>query len=85
MARGRRYRESGPATLGTSLKAQVAVIVTCKVCRHQVTVDLAQHVARHGAGLTLIEWATRLVCSDCGSHDVEFVVAGYRPPSDYWT
>jgi hypothetical protein len=66
--------------LGTSLKAHVALIVTCHACLHQATPDLAEQVARHGADLSLIDWAKRLVCSKCGGREVDFVVAGYSPP-----
>jgi hypothetical protein len=32
--------------------------------------------ARHGAQTTIPNWHKRLVCGQCGSHDVEMVVTG---------
>jgi hypothetical protein len=37
---------------------------------------LGQLVERYGADLPLLEWSTRLVCSACGSREVDFVVSG---------
>ncbi len=77
MASGKRYRESAdPATLGTTLAAHLILIVWCKACRHQVEPDVTEQVERYGAGLPLLEWVERLVCSRCGSRDVDFVVSG---------
>ena len=79
MAIRRRYRESGrPATLGSTLAAHLCLIVWCKACRHQVEPDVAEQVERYGAGLTLPDWAARLVCSRCGGRAVDFVVSGAR-------
>ena len=79
----RRRRESSqyrPATLGSSLRAHVIVIATCRDCRHQAEPDLADQVDHYGADLPLPEWGARLICSACGSRQAEFVVSGYRPP-----
>jgi len=67
-----------PATFGSSLAAAVRLIVSCRGCGHQVEPDLAELVARHGAGLTLPAWAKRLRCSECGSRDTDFAVSGTR-------
>jgi hypothetical protein len=69
---------SGPATLGSTLAANLALIVWCKRCRHRAEPDVAELVERCGAGLSLPEWATRLRCSACGSREVDFVVSGGR-------
>jgi hypothetical protein len=54
MARVKRNRESvGPATLGSTLAAHLTLIVWCKACPHQVEPDIAEQVARYGAGLAL--------------------------------
>jgi hypothetical protein len=72
-----RNRESaGPATLGSTLAAHLRLIVWCKACRHQVEPNVAEQIERYSAGLTLLEWAEWLVCSRCGSHDIDFVVSG---------
>lgn len=74
----KRERTPGPATLGSSLTARVRLIVTCRGCGHQAEPDLAELVARYGAGLPLPEWGRRLVCSRCGGNDVDFVVSGAK-------
>ena len=80
-----RFHYSGrPATLGSSLKARVDLVCTCRDCLHQAAPDLAEQVARHGAEMTVIEWQKRLVCSRCGSRNVDCVVSGYKAPSEYW-
>jgi hypothetical protein len=33
---------------------------------------------RYGAETTVPEWRRRLVCSQCGSHNVDMVVTGER-------
>ena len=77
MATRGRYEESfRPATLGSALAAHLALIVWCKDCRHQVEPDIAEQVERYGAELTLLEWAGRLRCRECGSREVDFVVSG---------
>ena len=40
--------------------------------------DIAGLVERHGAGLTVIEWAARLRCSRCGMRKANFGVTGER-------
>ena len=77
MASRKRNQEStGPATLGSTLAAHLRLIVWCKACRHQAVPDVAQLVERYRADLPLPEWSARLVCSVCGSREVDFVVSG---------
>jgi hypothetical protein len=38
--------------------------------------DHAKVAQRHGADTTVPEWRERLVCSACGSHNVDMVVTG---------
>jgi hypothetical protein len=76
--RGRFGESFKPATLGGTLAAHLALIVWCKECRHQVEPDVSEQFERYGAGLTLLEWAGRLRCGDCGSREVDFVVCGSR-------
>jgi hypothetical protein len=54
----------------------VRLVVVCLACRHQVEPDLADLVARYGAETTAPVWRDRLVCSQCGSRRVDFVVTG---------
>jgi hypothetical protein len=87
MAKGARDRER-VATLGTSLPAGVRLAVTCRACRHQVELhepEIAGQVERLGAGLALLEWGRRLVCSDCSGREIDVVVSGYQPPAADWT
>jgi hypothetical protein len=77
--RGNRYESaSGPATLGTTAKADLLLRTWCKLCQHRVDVDPGEQAARYGSDLSIPEWAARLVCSQCGSRAVDFVVAPRR-------
>jgi hypothetical protein len=71
-----RLRGSDTATLGSTLAAHLRLIVWCKACRHQVEPDVAEQVKRYGADLPLPEWSVRLICSVCGSREIDFVVSG---------
>jgi hypothetical protein len=74
-----------PMTLGNAAKAEVRLIVWCRACSHQVEPDPAEMAARYGAETSVVDWRDRLVCSGCGSRQVEFVVTGTErrriPPS----
>jgi hypothetical protein len=35
-------------------------------------------VARYGAEMTVPDWHTRLICGQCGSRHIDFVVTGER-------
>ena len=67
-----------PATLGSTAAAQARLIVWCRDCRHQVEPDPAEMAERYGAETTVPEWRRRLVCSQCGSRNVDMVVTGAR-------
>jgi hypothetical protein len=73
-----RYEPGSPATLGSTAKAHLRLIVWCKDCRHQVEPDPAEMAERYGAETTVPDWGKQLVCGKCGSHNVGFVVAGTR-------
>jgi hypothetical protein len=49
--------------------------VWCKDCRHWVALDPGEQAGRHGADLPVPDWAQRLAFSQCGSRNVDFVVA----------
>jgi hypothetical protein len=49
------------------------LIVWCKACRHQVEPDPAEMAARYGAETPVPDWRERLVCSKCGSRQVDLV------------
>ena len=56
-----------PMTLGAAAAHAVRLIVWCRDCRHQVEPDPAEHAARYGTNLPVLEWVKRLKCSQCGS------------------
>ena len=56
--------------------ARVRLIVWCKACGHQVEPDVAEMAERYGVETTVSEWRGRLVCSRCGSRNVDMVVTG---------
>jgi len=63
-------------TLGAAAAAQVRLIVWCKACEHQVESDAAEMATRYGADTSVLDWRERLVCSECGGRQVDFVVTG---------
>ena len=65
-----------PMTLGNAAAARVWLIVWCKACRHKVELDPAEQAQRYGAEMPVPEWRERLVCSACGSRNVDMVVTG---------
>jgi DNA-directed RNA polymerase subunit RPC12/RpoP len=65
-------------TLGAAAAAQVRMIVYCKECQHQVEPDPAETVARCGAETSVPDWRERLVCSKCGSREIDMVVTGAK-------
>jgi hypothetical protein len=60
-------------TLGAAAAARVRLIVWCKDCQHQVEPDPAEMAARYGAETPVLDWRERLVCSKCGSRQVDLV------------
>jgi hypothetical protein len=42
---------------------------------HQVDIDPGEEAEQHGADLPVRDWASRLTCSQCGSRQIDFVVA----------
>ena len=67
-----------PMTLGTAAAAGVRLIVWCKECRHQVEPDPIEMAARYGAETAVLDWRERLVCSRCGSRQVDMVLTGTK-------
>jgi hypothetical protein len=63
-----------PPALPQLMRARL--IVWCKACGHQVEPDPAEHARRYGPATVLPDWRKRLVCSACGSHDIDMVVTG---------
>ena len=65
-------------TLGDAAAAQVRLIVWCKECQHQVEPDPAEMAQRYGAEMPVLDWRERLVCSKCGSGEIDMVVTGTK-------
>ena len=63
-------------TLGNEAAARVRLIVWCKDCGHQVEPDPTEMAAWYGAETPVIDWRERLVCSQCGSRQIDMVVTG---------
>jgi hypothetical protein len=67
-----------PMTLGNAAAAGVRLIVWCKDCRHQVEPDAAEMAVRYGGETAVPDWRQRLVCSKCGSREIDMVVTGTK-------
>lgn len=65
-------------TLGGAAAAGIRIIVWCKACQHQIESDPAELAERHGVGVAVLDWRDRLVCSRCGSRDIDMVMTGER-------
>ena len=76
---GRSKSQPGPPmTLGSVTAASVRLIVWCKTCQRQVEPDPAEQAQLHGAETSVLDWRARLVCSRCGSREVDMVLTGAR-------
>ena len=60
-------------TLGNAPAARVRLILWCKDRQHQVEPDPGEMAARYGVETPVLEWRERLVCSKCGSRQVDLV------------
>jgi hypothetical protein len=65
-------------TLGDAAKAGVRLIVWCRDCQYQAEPDPVEMAERYRAETTVIDWHGRLVCSKCGSHQIDMVVSGTK-------
>jgi Zn finger protein HypA/HybF involved in hydrogenase expression len=65
-----------PMTLGNAAAARVRLIVWCKECGRRVEPDPAEQARRYGVEMAVPDWHKRLVCGECGSHNVDMVVTG---------
>ena len=64
-------------TLGNAAAARVRLIVWCTECQHQEP-DPVDMAARYGAETPVPDWRVLLVCSRCGSRQVDMVATGER-------
>jgi hypothetical protein len=65
-------------TLGGAAAAGVRIIVWCKACQLQIEPNPAELAERYGGGVPVPDWRDRLVCSRCGSRDIDMVLIGQR-------
>ena len=65
-------------TIGQAAAAKVRLIVWCRACQHRFEPDTAEIALQHGATTTVLVWARRLRCTECGARDADFVVTGER-------
>jgi hypothetical protein len=63
-------------TLGQAVAAHVRLIVWCRACQHRFEPDTTTVAEEHGAATTVLVWAKRLRCSQCGARDADFLVSG---------
>jgi hypothetical protein len=63
-----------PMTLGNAARVRVTAC-GAKECGRQVERDPAKMAARYGAETPVLDWRERLVCSRCGSREVDTVVS----------
>jgi hypothetical protein len=69
-----------PITLDEAAKTTAQMFVWCRTCGHQNQTDPAGLAQQLGDKTSLRAWRVRLVCSQCGSRDVEMVLLGRRRP-----
>jgi hypothetical protein len=67
-------------TLGAAARTTETLIVWCRGtdCRDQNKADPTDIACIFGGDLVAAEWRKRLVCSRCGSRDVEALFMGRR-------
>jgi hypothetical protein len=65
-------------TLGQAVAARVRLTVWCKACLHRFEPDTAEIAEQHGARMTVLAWARRLCCEQCGARDADYIVSGTK-------
>ena len=71
-----RSKEGPFATLGSSARARVRLTIRCRNCRHRAEPDPDEQAERYGPETILLDWKARLVCSRCGSREIDLIVTG---------
>ena len=67
-----------PRTLGNAAAARVRLVVWLKACGHRSEPDSAEQARWYGAETPVLAWRAGLVCSACGSRDIDMVCTGER-------
>jgi C4-type Zn-finger protein len=65
-------------TLGNAAAARVRLLVWCKACGYRSEPNAAEQARWYGPETPVPEWRRWLVCSRCGSRDVDMAVSGVR-------
>jgi hypothetical protein len=78
MRRNRSDGVTAPLSLGQALAAQVRLIVWCEACGHRAEPDVAEQVAHHGSGMTVIDWAARYGARIAESDRLSSSLAAHR-------
>src|SRR5499427_3493080 len=65
-----------PMTLESAAAAKLVLMVWCKSCGHRSEPDPADQARWYGPETPVPEWRRRLICSQCGSRDVNMGVTG---------
>jgi hypothetical protein len=50
----------------------------CKACQHRFEPDMAELSRECGETISVVGWATRLRCTQCGARDADYVVSGTK-------
>jgi hypothetical protein len=75
-------RRGGPMVLGDLVAEGIRLIVWCIECGHQAEPDPDEMAARYGAEMMVVAWYRRLLCRQCGSRNVDFVLTEVQSPSE---
>jgi len=65
-------------TQAQAAAAHVRLIVWCKACQHRFEPDTAELAREYGEAISVVGWATRLRCTQCGARDADYVVSGTK-------
>jgi hypothetical protein len=65
-------------TLGIAAAAHLRLMVWCNACGRRSELDPAEQALWYGSETPVPEWRRRLVCSQCGSRNVDMVVTGMK-------
>jgi len=65
-------------TLGQAAAAHIRLIMWCKACQHRFEPDMAELSRECGETISVVGWATRLRCTQCGARDADYVVSGTK-------
>jgi len=65
-------------TLGNAAAAHARFTVWCKACGYRAEPDPGEQARWYRPETPVPDWRARLVCSQCGSRNLDMVVTGQR-------